>query len=538
MNESKSSNFSLALLIFIAVFGVSNIANNYAVLGGEAFFWFLALILYFIPMSLIMAELASANTNTASGISSWVEIGTTRNIAFFCAWAYFIENIFYLPMLASRVPVFLSWLFGHYDSLNEVVNNPDQIQGLVSASSNQILFLVLAFIVLILIVVMAYYFENIFDFLGKYIGAISLVIAFGFIFMTFYSVIVLSNQPAYQLTLDNTLPQIGGPFLLSPVTITSLVWIIFSIGGIETIGSVVNKIDNPKKRIPKVVIIGAILVVLAYAIGVLGISFILTPGQLSPEALENVIPVMFAQASIAMGWTGQGGIIFLKLVMLAQVIITIGAGVLWFAATINVLFLETGEGILPPALEKKDKHEKPLNAFIFTTVLVLLFLIISGSSVVSNIYYTLYDMSTDAMVIPFILLLFSFLIFKYRDMEAPYKFLKNRYLSLIIGIILTIITVLAFVFGVADVTLLNNGIQGDFTDSFILYFGGITFFLLIGLAVFLRKNHPFYSDWVLVLLFLLAGFFFTSILYLGSLVFLGMILVRMYRKSKNKKEAK
>lgn len=515
----KQSNISIGLLIFIAVFGITNIPNNYAAIGAEALSWFVLLPLYFIPIALIMAEMASYDATTSSGISRWVEIGTTKKIAFLCGWAYFIENVFYLPTIASRIPVFLSWVFAPIDSLDTVVDQSGNIKGIINATDSQGLFLLLAFVTMIIGVVISINFEKIFEKIGKYIGGLSLVIAFIFILFTVLSVIVLPHQAAYPLTVDNVRPT------FAPETISTLVWIIFAIGGVETIGSVVNKVDNPQKRIPKVITIGSILVIIAYAVGVLGISFIMTPDQLSTDALENAIPVVFAQLGLTYGLHGFWGVVFLKFIMLGQVFITISAIVLWLVTTINVLFIDSEKGIFPKIIEKKDKQGRPVNAMIFTVVLVLLFLLIISSATFSNIYYVLYDMSTISVVIPFVLLLISYINFKRKNEAGTYVFIKDKKWAMVVGTILLVITSFAFIFGVVDPTYLANGQIQEALSWFIISFGGMAIFMVIGYALYLRKTQIILSDVILIALFLISIIIFNLIILLLVVIFFIIILI-------------
>ncbi len=523
--QKKQSNFSISLLIFIAVFGITNIPNNYAAIGAESIFWFGALILYFIPIALIIAELASYDSNTNSGISRWVELGTTKKIAFICAWAYFIENIFYLPMLASRVPVFLSWVFTDISSLNEVVANQGAIDGVLNATDSPLLFTFLAFITVVIGVVIALNFEKIFEKIGKYVGIISLVTAFGFIILSLSSVFLIDGyQSAYPLTTSNLSPT------LRPVTISTLVWIIFAIGGVETIGSVVNEVDEPNKRLPKIVTIGSILVIIAYAVGIVGLSFILTPDQLSTEALENAIPVMFAQLGVVYNLNGTVGIIFLKLIMLSQVVITISALVLWLVATINVLFVDAEKGIFPDIIEKKDKNGKPVNAMLFTVALIFIFLLISTSGSMSNIYTVLYNMSTISMVVPFILLIISYINFKRNGLKGGYEFIKNKAVAMIVGILLLIVTCFAFIFGIIDLPSLVAGDMNAFYSWLITAGGGLLFFMLIGYFIYIRREHELKSSIYFAIMFLISGVLFGIVLYIICGLFILDIIRQLVRK--------
>lgn len=273
--------------------------------------------------------------------------------------------------------------------------------------------------------------------------------------------------------------------------------------------------------------IGSVLVIIAYAVGIIGLSFIMTPDQLSTDALENSIPVMFAAVGSVYNLNGWFGVLFLKFVMASQVLITISALVLWFVATINALFLETEDGIFPEVLTRKDKNGQPINGMIFTLILILMFLIISNSGSLSNIYTTLYDMSTISMVLPFILLIVSYLNFKRKGLNGGYVFLKNKTLAIVASSILLFITTFAFVFGIIDLPSLVAGDMQSFYEWLAISGGGLLFFMLIGYFIYMRRDNPFISTICFVIMFFLSGLLFGSIMYVISFLFF-LELIRIY----------
>ena len=59
MKEKTLGVSGLSFMLFLTVFGFSNIPNNYADLGAGAVFWWIALAIFFVPFALMMAEMAS-----------------------------------------------------------------------------------------------------------------------------------------------------------------------------------------------------------------------------------------------------------------------------------------------------------------------------------------------------------------------------------------------------------------------------------------------------------------------------------------------
>ncbi|MGL6169511.1 MAG: amino acid permease, partial [Fusobacteriaceae bacterium] len=72
MNK-KISTVSLIMIIFLGVFGFGNIANNYKEVGLPSVTMFtLGAVIFFLPMSLIMAEFGSFAKDRSAGIYAWI----------------------------------------------------------------------------------------------------------------------------------------------------------------------------------------------------------------------------------------------------------------------------------------------------------------------------------------------------------------------------------------------------------------------------------------------------------------------------------
>ncbi|MFV0288148.1 MAG: amino acid permease [Mycoplasmatales bacterium] len=193
-------------------------------------------------------------------------------------------NIFYLPMLASRIPVLFSWTFilTNY-TLDDVVNSLGNIEGIINTVDNKILFLVLAFVVLIIALILGIYFKKVVSIIAKFIGWTSLIITALFIILGIVGTLFMGEPIVNPITFQNSAPKI------SLTALSTFAWIVFVIAGIETIGSYTPHVDNAKKRIPRGELMASILVIGAYIIGFITLSFSLTPNQILVDSLENMI---------------------------------------------------------------------------------------------------------------------------------------------------------------------------------------------------------------------------------------------------------
>lgn len=506
MQKQKTSVTTLALLLFLAIFGISNIPNNYSQLGNTSIGWFVLLGLVFIPLALIMAELGSINTESRSGMTGWIEQGLGKKWAFLGAWSYFIANIFYLPMLASRVPIQLSWVFtSKIDSLQQVVDTSGQIPGVINATNNQTAFLVMAFVTVILTLILGLFFEKVFEKIGKIIGWLSLGVTALFIVLALLSVPMLGTEVHNPITFSNSLPKLDGQAL------TTFAWILFAICGVETVGSYIGVVDNPKKTIPKGIVLAAILVIFSYVIGFVSMAFILTPDQVPVDHMENMTQIMYAQIGQLWGF----GPMYLRIIMFIYVLITVSALVLWLVSTVTVLFDELPEGLLSEKVASKRINGVPVAGIFITGIMTVLFLIISNSAVSGNIYTTLYNMATIAVLIPYLLILISYIKYRVTKHTAPYQMCKSNGLAIALSGFVLVITVLAIIFSSWDLTITD---MGERVDWFITSAGGTFFFLMIGYGIYLQTEKKNLSFIILIALFVIAGITFGFVFYFVALI--------------------
>lgn len=501
-NKKNISVITLAMLMFMAVFGITNIANNYANFGNSAIGWFILVGLYFIPLALIMSEMATHKSceDNNSGLASWITLGLGETWGFIGAWCFFVANIFYLPTLASRVPVFLSWVFtAQFETLDEVVASGAQVEGVMSATSNPTLFLGAAFVVVIISIIAAIYIENIFEFLGRYIGYVSLFITFLFIVLSLLAAPLLADVTiANPITFDNA--EVTGIVpSFSAASLSTFAWVLFAIAGIETVGNYVGRINNPEKKVPKGILLAAATVIVAYILGFIGMSFILTPDQVPITSLENLLPIMYAQVGALWGF----GPWFLKVTMLIFAVITMTALVLWLTATVNFLFDRLPQGMLPDKLANHRVNGISTFGLAFTSVMIYLVLILSNSSSGENVYSTLYSMSTIAVVLPYLLVGIAYIAFKLRGESGDYVVTNNKTIAVILGVFVSIVSAIAVFFSTWDLSIED---MSERIEWLKLSGGGLLFFILVGVTFYMRKESELYMILSLIAT-LVVGFF-------------------------------
>lgn len=495
MNKTKMNSFSIALLLFVAVFGLTNIPNNYASLGNSAIGWFILLGVYFIPLALIIGELSSQNTESKSGIFGWVNLGLSEKWAFIASWSYFVVNIFYLPMLASRIPLYIAWTFSpvKYD-LDQIVADGGHVAGILNASDDQALFLGLTFLALIVTLILGLYFEKFFSKGAKLIGWLSLFVTGLFIVMAFGCVLINGTSIANPVTLSSVTPHVDF------TSLSTFAWIVFAIAGIETISNYTPLVKDPDKTIPKASISAAVLVIGAYVIGFIALAFVLTPGQVPLESMENILMIMYSQVGSVFGLGG----LFLRLITFSYLLISFTAVVLWLNATVKTLFEEFPEGIISEKISKYKINDAPIFGLLVTMFLILVLMIMSSVGQFSNVYYTLYDMTTVAVLLPYVLITIGFIAFCMKK-DIKLNVIKSKSAGIVMSVFILVITVIAMVFSIFDLSI---GIGPDFFNWALTSGGGLLYFMLVGVAIYSIKLNKKIGIVATIIIFILPLFLF------------------------------
>lgn len=462
MNNKKLTYYVLAMVAFTSTFGFTNIAMNYIDLGLTAVSWWIIIsVVYFIPLVMIMAELAIINKNEKGGIYSWVDSGLGANWAFFAAWSFFIANIFYLPMLASRVPIFAGWAM-----------TGDTVAWMQSGWPAFIMTALVALAATLIAIVGPKLFAR----LGAITGTISLVAAAIFVIAAISAPFVTGQAPMTPIEPSAMMPDLSNLAFLSTFS-----WLIFAIAGAETVGPLISETENPQKNFPKGIILAAILIGGIYMLGTIGIAIVST-GEVfaNLEAFgytsNDVIFLTYQELANFYGW----GTWFVQMMGWAYTFITIVALVIWSSANISVMFSSVKKGDLPNWLRKQNKNGVNVNALWFQFGLIMVFLfMIFGLSIGADVFYLMYDMSTMALLAPYIILVLAYIGYLRKNPNHVGMIFKNKTFGMAIAWLIFALTVIAFTFSAIDPTVPLT----ESMSSIVLYYGGFTIFMALGWVI-------------------------------------------------------
>lgn len=456
----KITFYELIFLVVSALFGIRWIAKSTAEsfgLGlGAIPIWFIFAFIFFVPLSLICAELTATYPKNDGGLYEWVKEAYGDKWGFMASWFNWSSRIFWYGSFLTFLAVNISYAVG----------KPE----LASNQSFVALFSVIMFWILSLVsmrsLALGKYFTNVGAF-GSNIPAALLII------MGFVSVVVLKKAPsASTYTAVTLMPKVNAN---SMVAISS---IMFGYAGLETVANFVTEIENPQKNFVKAVMAAACVVSVLYILGSFAITMILPTSEIkaSTGILDSLARVAFV---LGIGkW-------FIQIVALSIAVSILGAIIIYIGSPIKMLFGSVPEGVFPKSILKLNRYNIPANAVIFQAVLVTLIIFsINFLPGVDAVYNVLVTMTALTALFPYVLMLVAYIkLRKTRPNEyRPYSITKSDKFAVLIARFLTVLIILGIALSAAPVM--------DSLASNIVYeiqmIGGGLFIIISGFLIWKR----------------------------------------------------
>lgn len=386
---------SIFALAMINVAAVSSIRNwpTIAEYGLASFFFMgIAILLFFIPVSMVSAELATGWPQEG-GVFAWVKAAFGHRTGFLAIWLLWAENLVYYPALISFIAGAIAYVFKP-----ELAHNTTYI----------LLFILVLFWITTL--------ANLFG-----IKTSSRISSWGVILGTFLpaAIVILlgaiwyfSGEPL-QITFswDNLIPKSAAP--------SSLVFfsgILVSLCGMEMSAVHAKRVQNPQTGYPKAILLSGILILGLYLLGVLSIAIVVPKGHInlvsgSLQAFSSLVEIYH------LDW----------MTPIIAVLLAFGAfGTLstWIAGPSTGLLAAAEQGDLPPLFKKVNSHQMPVNLLITQAIIVSLFSIVFVvMPSVSSAYWILNATLAQIYLVMYILMFAAAikLRYKYPKTERAFK---------------------------------------------------------------------------------------------------------------------
>ncbi|MEG2656876.1 MAG: glutamate:gamma-aminobutyrate antiporter [Clostridium sp.] len=414
-DEKASSKGKLSLFAFFAM-TASMVMTIYAyptfATSGLHLVFFLLLggFLWFLPVALCAAEMATVDGWQEGGIFSWV--GNTLGEKFgFAAifFQWFQITVGFVTMIYFILGC-LSYIF-NFPALNSVPTVK-------------------------FIGVLAIFWILTLTQLGGTKHTVKIAKT-GFIFGIVLPAIILFGLAIGYLVQGNPVNvKIGAEYLMPDFskanTLVVFVSFILAYMGVESSASHVNELDNAKRNYPLAMIILVVLAITLNTIGGLTVAAVIPQDQISLSA--GVVQTF--EALILHFY--PAGKLLVKGIALLLALGVMGEVSAWVVGPSKGMYAAAKKGILPKALTKTNKHDVPINLILVQGIVVTIWaavLTFSGGG--SNVsFLTAMSLTVVIYLVGYLLFFISYfvLIYKKKSLKRSYEIPGGRVVKTIVAV--------------------------------------------------------------------------------------------------------
>ncbi|MAH61608.1 MAG: amino acid permease [Legionellales bacterium] len=358
-------------------------------------YYFLAAVLFFLPVCLICAELASRYPEKG-GIYVWIKRGLGKEIAFFTIWIQWIYNVIWFPSLMIFVWAILTHMLDSPFLYHPVVT----LVGMVSI----------------------FWLCTLFNCYGMQVSSristIGVIIG-TLIPMTIICVLAFFDPPniGFQITMSDFIPD----FTANNETFPYFVELIFGLVGIEISAAHADEVKNPSSTYPKATFISIIIILATLIFSGLAIAKMVPTEQLSVlSGIMQAAKIFFTNNH--MTWFYP---IFGCMVMIGS----LSCLTTWIIGITKGIFVASQDRFLPDFLSKENQYKAP---YIILIIQALIFTLLSTSILLLPIevaFVLLTAVTTQLSLLIYIILFITAYCLKHHRPNTQY--FKTPYLGLV-----------------------------------------------------------------------------------------------------------
>jgi amino acid transporter len=446
---------SLALLQVVIVGNLQVLPAN-AIYGASLpFLYLLAIIGFFLPCTLMVAELATTRPQTG-GAYIWCEQAFGPKLGFFTVCILWISNLLWYPSIFSLIAANFAYLFDASLAQNK----------LFVISSSIILFWLFTGLNCI-----GVKFSSRTSIIGSIIGIIIpmlLIIGGGIIWG-------ISGKQIAILFDKNTL----FPHISQVSHVGLLIAIVISLFGIELTAVHAGNVVNPRRDYPISLLISSILLIALLLLSELSIACIIPPKKLSIlTGLLDTLVILFKELHLSY---------FITLVLLLVLAGNIGSVAAWMLGSTRGMYVACQKNHVTKFLQVVNQYDAPIGVLVFEalifTLVSMIFLLFPQ---VTDSFWLLLDLASQVTLIYYIILFISAIRLRYLPtLSAGFTIPGGNivlWITMLIGALTSLIALCA-----GFVPPENLDQQGIFLFHFIISAGLIASLLVPMFLLFWKK---------------------------------------------------
>jgi len=424
--DQKKKKFRLfdAILATVCITLVAESVMPTAAIGNSQYFWWIFLIIAFcVPYGMISAELGTTY-QSEGGMYDWVKRAFGAKWASRVAWNYWINFPLWIASLAVAVTDVVAGIFE------------------IELSIVWLLVLQLGYTWLV-------------SFLGtQRIGESKWIVNIGTFFKIAFMVLLgLLGIYVYIKTGESANPISSVADLLPTLDLAGLSFlsvIIFNFLGFEVVATFAEDMENPKKEIPKALIVGGALMALFYVLPATGINIAMSLEDAEASGITESFMILLTK----LGMNADLVRIVVIVVGLMFIYTMVANIVSWSFGVNSVAKYSADDGGLPQIFSKTNKAGVPymasiLNGIVASVIVILGVILGEVSETASNLFWMFFSLSLVTLLISYIPMFLAFLKLRKTDKtERIYKvpgsdgFIKVfaivPFILLILGVIFTL----------------------------------------------------------------------------------------------------
>ena len=380
----------------VAVVGLRWISRSARLGAPSVTLWILAFLVFFVPLAAVLAELSSRHPEQG-GIYAWARRAFGPAHGFICGWCMWVNNLFYFPSLL---------LFAGANALVPMGAGGAAIADSRLYSVTFVLgFLWLMTFVNILGFSTGKWVQNLGS-IATWIPALILIAAGAIAFVSFGS--ATSFAPSQLVPRDNVMDTIG-------------LWssLCFAFSGFEISSMVGQEVYNPRKTIPRSILLSGIAITAIYILSSASILVAVPAAQLAERSgIADAIDLVGGRLGLA----GLGAVIGLLLFLGS-----IGGVSSWIAGAARVPFAAGVDAAMPAAFAKlHSKYRTPHVALVVQAIATMALFLVSvllsiggGQTTIQEAYDIMVNLTILIYFVPYLYLFAAFIRLRSIDRTMP-----------------------------------------------------------------------------------------------------------------------
>ena len=394
--EPSLGVFALAMINVAAIASLRDLPQMAEYGAGCVFFYLLAALIFFIPVSLVSAELATGWPEKG-GVYLWVKEAFGAYHGFAAIFIQWFQNLCWYPVVLTFAAASVAFAVDPSAGATKLAENKSYI---------------------VTVILCTYWGATFWNFRGlkasaglSMIGAFSGVVVPGVALVVLACSYVLAGNPSHlSLAASDFFPDIT-----KPGNITFAASVLLAFAGMEMTAVHVRETRNPRRTYPVAIAVAAGTIIFAFILGALSIAATLAPSEYTLQT-----GVTMALNTILNGF----GIPYLgRLFALMMALGVIGSVNSWIIGPSKGILAAADDGMLPKWFRKTNRHGVPKPLLIIQAVIVsLLCLTFTLQPTVASAYFMLSDLTIQLYLIMYIGLFAAAIRLRYTQPEVSRAF--------------------------------------------------------------------------------------------------------------------